>query len=128
MTKTAIRNAAAWAGVAVLKKLQAILLRDGYDLDRVKPLVASLRWYTGPHYAGLPSPCPDVTEVIGVPVLTIFPNVRRMLDSTADLPLAGDAIAQPGARGGPWTCSAAARSFARRTGCRGSPPAAPSAL
>ena len=89
------RRAAAWAGVAIVKRLVARLAADGYDLTRVRPLVASLRWYSGQVYEGLPSPCPDVTECIGVPVLTVFPNVRRSLDDTASLPLAGNQVAAP---------------------------------
>jgi len=75
------REAAAWSGVVVLKRLHRLLSRRGIDLTRVKPLVASMRIYEGEAYRDLPSPIPDISEVIGVSILTIFPNVRRVFDS-----------------------------------------------
>ena len=44
------RGAAAWSGVAVLKRLHRLLTERGYDLTRIKPLVASLRIYEGDGY------------------------------------------------------------------------------
>jgi len=89
------RCAAAWSGVAVIKRLHRLLTEEGYDLTRIRPLVASLRWYDGPLYASLPSPCPDVTETTGVAVITVFPNIRRNLDTTPGLPFAPNRITQP---------------------------------
>lgn len=89
------RCAAAWSGVAVIKRLHRLLSDDGYDLTRIRPLVASLRWYDGPLYAALPSPCPDVTEATGVAVITVFPNIRRNLDTTPGLPFVPDRVNQP---------------------------------
>ena len=74
------REAAAWAGVAVLKRLYKLLTERGYDLTRVRPLVASLRIYEGDGYKNLPSPFPDITEILGTGVLTVFPDVRRVFD------------------------------------------------
>jgi len=75
------REAAAWSGVVVLKRFHRLLTRRGIDLTRVKPLIASMRIYEGDAYRNLPSPIPDISEVIGVSILTIFPNVRRAFDS-----------------------------------------------
>jgi transaldolase len=89
------RVAAAWAGVAVLKRLQALLGERGYDLNRIKPLTASHRVYDGEGYADLPNPLLDVTEVIGTRIITVFPNIRRALDSLAPLPLNPRQIDRP---------------------------------
>jgi len=76
------RKAAAWSGIAVLKRLQGLLVSRGYDLSRIKPLVASLRIYDGNSYEGLlPSAFPDITEVLGARILSVFPNVRRSFDA-----------------------------------------------
>lgn len=79
--ETQARWAAAWSGIVVLKRLHQLLGARGYDLARVKPLIASMRVYEGQMYRGLPSPIPDVSEVIGTGILTVFPNVRRAFDS-----------------------------------------------
>lgn len=81
------REAAAWAGVAVLKRLYRLLNRKGYDLSRVKPLVASLRIYEGDGYEKLPSPFPDITEALGASIISVFPNVRRSFDTQAAVEL-----------------------------------------
>ena len=81
------REAAAWSGVAIHKRLVKLLLAQRYDLTRVRPLVASLRVYTGAGYEGLPSAIPDITEDVGTAVITVFPNVRRAFDTTPDAPL-----------------------------------------
>lgn len=75
------REAAAWSGVAVTRRLHQLLTARGCDLTRMRPLVASLRWYTGDAYSGLSNPCPDVFDCAGVSVITVFPNIRRSLDS-----------------------------------------------
>jgi len=75
------RQAAAWSGIIVLKRLHQLLDARGYDLTRVKPLIASMRVYEGKAYRGLPSPIPDISEVVGTGILTVFPNVRRAYDS-----------------------------------------------
>jgi hypothetical protein len=81
------REAAAWAGVAVLKRLYQLLQARGYDLDRVKPLVASLRIYQGEGYQRLPGPFPDITEVTGAGIISVFPNIRRPFDAQPQLDL-----------------------------------------
>jgi hypothetical protein len=90
-----VRLAAAWSGVAVLKRLQRCLAARQVDLGRVKPLIASLRVYTDEAYARLPSPIPDITEVLGVGILTVFPNVRRAFDRLPLVPLDGQSIETP---------------------------------
>ncbi len=89
------RLAAAWSGVAVLKRLHRCLTSGGVDLSRVKPLIASLRVYTDPAYTGLPSPIPDITEVLGTGIITVFPNVRRAFDQLPEIPLDGRRIEAP---------------------------------
>jgi hypothetical protein len=81
------REAAAWAGVAVLKRLYRLLNQKGYDLGRVKPLVASLRIYRGDGYERLPSAFLDITESIGASIISVFPNVRRSFDSQPEIEL-----------------------------------------
>jgi len=95
ITESQARQAAAWSGVAVLKRLHRCLVRQGIDLSRVKPLIASLRVYTDAAYAGLPGPIPDITEVVGTGILTVFPNVRRAFDHLPPIPLDGDRIEAP---------------------------------
>lgn len=90
-----VRWAAAWSGVAVHKRLLRLLKEQGYDLNQLRPLVASLRWYAGAGYEELPNPCPDVIDCLGTAVITIFPNIRRALDTTPDLPFDGAAIDEP---------------------------------
>jgi hypothetical protein len=82
------REAAAWAGIAVVKRLTDLLQQKGYDLGQVKPLVASLRIYEGDAYEGLPNPFPDMTEILGTSILSVFPNVRRAFDSQAEISFA----------------------------------------
>jgi transaldolase len=73
-------EAARWAGVEVARKTCRRLyasIRDGglgVDPVRVKVMVASLRIYG--------DWIPDVSELWGVPLVTIFPNVRRAYDAT----------------------------------------------
>lgn len=74
------RLAAAWSGVAVLKRLHSYLSRRAIHPDRVRPLIASLRVYSDSAYAALPSPIPDITEALGTGIITVFPNVRRAFD------------------------------------------------
>ena len=95
ISETQARQAAAWSGVAVLKRLHRCLASRGVDLARVRPLIASLRVYTDAAYAGLPSPIPDITEVIGTGILTVFPNVRRAFDRLPMVPLDGQRIEIP---------------------------------
>jgi transaldolase len=78
--ETQVREAAAWAGVAVVKRLYRLLNAKGYDLRRVKPLVASLRIYEGDGYERLPSAFPDITEALGAGIISVFPNIRRAFD------------------------------------------------
>ncbi len=71
-------QAARWAGVEVARKsyrrLYASRENGGLGLDpgRVKLLIASLRIYD--------DRIPDISELWGSPVITIFPNVRRAFD------------------------------------------------
>lgn len=95
LSEAEAREAAAWSGVAVHKKLLRLLEAKGYDLSHLRALVASLRWYTGPGYEGLPNPCPDVIDCMGTTVITIFPNIRHALDHTPDLPFNGRQIEEP---------------------------------
>jgi hypothetical protein len=84
------REAAAWAGVAVVKRAHALLKQRGYDLDRAQTLIASLRIYEGDSYDALPSPFPDITETIGAGVISVFPNIRHAFDRRE--PLAFDPV------------------------------------
>jgi hypothetical protein len=81
ITEAQAREAAAWSGVAVLKRLQRLLLEKGYDLADLRPLVASLRIYTGAGYENLPNAFPDITETLGTSLISVFPNVRRPFDA-----------------------------------------------
>jgi hypothetical protein len=81
------REAAAWAGILVLKRLYKLLIGRGYDLERVKPLVASLRMYEGDSYEYLPSAFPDITESLGASIISVFPNIRRAFDRWPEMVL-----------------------------------------
>ena len=89
------REAAAWSGIAVVKKLHSLLCDKGYDPRRYKPLIASLRWYTGDGYDRLPSACPDITEVLGTSLISVFPNIRRPFDELSGLVLDPDRVSAP---------------------------------
>lgn len=89
------REAAAWAGVAVMKRLHSFLLERGYDLHRIRPLVASLRIYEGPGYENLPGAFPDITEMIGTGILSVFPNIRRAFDQQPEMKLEPRRIETP---------------------------------
>lgn len=75
------REAAQWAGIAVGKRAYSILYdKDqlGLNLSAVKLLIASLRNYDNFF--------PDITELLGVPIITVFPNIRNQFDSiTCDM-------------------------------------------
>lgn len=91
-----VLEAAAWSGVAVIKKLQKLLEEKGYDLKRIKPLVASLRIYKdSPGYDRLPSAYPDVTEAIGTSIITVFPDVRHAFDLETEMVLEAHQIDEP---------------------------------
>lgn len=85
VTEKEIRSAAAYAGIAVTKRLHRLLVNRQYDLSKIRPLIASLRWYEGEGYESIASPCPDVTDCAGVSVITIFPNIRHALDNLPDI-------------------------------------------
>ena len=95
LTADEARYGAAWSGVAVQKKLLRLLKGRGYDLNHLRVLVASLRWYVGAGYEQLPDPCPDVIDCMGTTVITIFPNIRHALDFTPNLPFDGNALEAP---------------------------------
>jgi transaldolase len=79
------REAAAWAGVIVAKRLYKMLNDKGIDQSRCKILIASLRIYEGQAYQDLPSAFPDITEIIGASLLSVFPNIRHAFDQTAEI-------------------------------------------
>jgi len=89
------REAAAWSGVAVVKRLEKLLTEKGYDLVKIKPLVASLRIYEGPGYGKLPSAFPDITEQVGTSIITVFPNVRRAFDALPQIALDPRRVEEP---------------------------------
>jgi len=69
------KKAAEWAGVAVGKKAFDQLYSKknlGLDPSKIKLLIASLRNYDNFF--------PDITELIGVPIITVFPNIRNQFD------------------------------------------------
>lgn len=72
-------EAAQWAGVAVARRVYRRLYdpvgKGGMGLDHkhIRLLIASLRIYG--------DWLPDISEVWGVPCITVFPNVRRAFDS-----------------------------------------------
>jgi transaldolase len=70
------RKVAQYAGVAVAKKAYKLLYSKenlDYNPAKVKLLVASLRNYNNFF--------PDITELLGVPIITVFPNIRHQFDS-----------------------------------------------
>jgi transaldolase len=87
INEAAAREAAAWAGVAVIKRLYNLLGERDYNLGRVKLLIASLRIYEGDGYAHLPSAFPDITEVMGASIISVFPNIRRAFDTQMEVRL-----------------------------------------
>jgi hypothetical protein len=90
------REAAAWSGVAIVKRLEELLAEKGYDLGKVRPLVASLRIYEeGPGYDRLPSAFPDVTEQVGTGIITVFPNVRHAFDEAGEIDLDARRVEAP---------------------------------
>ncbi len=72
-------EAARWAGVEVARKAAYRLYSArekgglGVDPDKVKIMIASLRIYD--------DWIPDISELWGIPLITIFPNVRRAYDA-----------------------------------------------
>ncbi|HOQ98592.1 MAG TPA: transaldolase family protein [Anaerolineae bacterium] len=95
LVEARLREAAAWSGIAVLKRLQRLLVERGYDLARLKPLIASLRIYEGENYRHLPSSFLDITEALGTGILSVFPNVRRAFDALPQLELDPQRIDRP---------------------------------
>jgi transaldolase len=82
-------EAARWAGVEVARKARERLYAPrseggmGIDSAKVKIMIASLRIYG--------DWIPDVSELWGVPLITIFPNVRRAYDAR-ERPMAPEAV------------------------------------
>jgi transaldolase len=74
-------EAARWAGVAVARKANRALYSEGsglnVDAKRVRIMIASLRIYDDGRDGGW---IPDVSELWGIPLITVFPNVRRAFD------------------------------------------------
>jgi hypothetical protein len=81
--EAAARRAAAWSGVIIARRLYQALKEHGIDQRRAKILIASLRIYQGESYRGLPSAFPDITEITGARLLSVFPNVRYAYDHAA---------------------------------------------
>jgi transaldolase len=85
-------QAARWAGVEVARKACRRLYAQeaeggmGVDPARVKVMIASLRVYD--------EWVPDLTELWGVPLVTLFPNVRRAYDG-APRPAPAPALSAP---------------------------------
>lgn len=70
------RKTAQYAGVAVAKKAYKLLYSKknlGYNPAKVKLLIASLRNYDDFF--------PDITELVGISIITVFPNIRHQFDS-----------------------------------------------
>lgn len=82
-------EAARWAGVEVARKAWERLYAPkskgglGIDSEKVKIMIASLRIYG--------DWIPDISELWGVPLITIFPNVRRAYDAR-ERPLVPEAV------------------------------------
>lgn len=89
------RQAAAWAGIAVTRKLHHVLTRNGYDVTRVRPLIASARVYEGAFHEGLPHPYMDLTEIVGINLITVFPKIRRPFDALPYPNFDGCRVEQP---------------------------------
>jgi hypothetical protein len=68
---------------------------NGYDLERIKLLIASLRVYEGDAFIGLPSSIPDITETLGTGILSIFPDIRRVFDAQRSMQLDPRRIESP---------------------------------
>lgn len=74
-----LAQAGRWAGVAVAKRLYQKLYAPvdeggrAYNSKRIRMIIASLRNYDGSF--------PDISEVIGVPVITVFPDIRCAFDA-----------------------------------------------
>ncbi len=83
--EAAARQAAAWSGVIIAKRLYQALRERGIDQSRCKILIASLRIYQGEHYRALPNAFPDITEITGARLLSVFPNVRYAYDHAAPI-------------------------------------------
>lgn len=89
------RQAAAWAGILVARRLYQLLQHKNIAQERVKILIASLRIYQGEMYADLPSAFPDITETMGARLLSVFPNIRRAFDHSSGIHLYSHQIAEP---------------------------------
>lgn len=95
ISEGAIREAAAWAGVAIARRLHAFLQKHGIDTRTVRTLIASLRIYRGDGYENLPGPFPDITECLGAGIISVFPNIRGPYDRANNASLSPDAMARP---------------------------------
>lgn len=89
------RQAAAWSGVIIAKRLYQVMNERGIDQSRAKILIASLRIYQGESYQALPSAFPDITEITGARLLSVFPNVRYAYDHAAPVDIHPDQIEAP---------------------------------
>ena len=85
--EAAARQAAAWSGVIIAKRLYQALKSAALTTSRCKILIASLRIYQGENYQALPSAFPDITEITGARLLSVFPNVRYAYDHAAAVDL-----------------------------------------
>ncbi len=89
------REAAAWAGVIIAKRLHNMLIDNGIDQNRTKILIASLRIYEGEAYQYLPNAFPDITEITGAQLLSVFPNVRHAFDHSGKITIEPCQIESP---------------------------------
>ncbi len=96
--EAAARQAAAWSGVIIAKRLYQVLNERGIDQCRAKILIASLRIYQGESYQALPSAFPDITEITGARLLSVFPNVRYAYDHAAPVDIQPNQIEARAAR------------------------------
>jgi transaldolase len=82
-------EAARWAGIEVARKAALRMYAPpaqgglGVDSSKVKIMIASLRIYE--------DWIPDISELWGIPLITIFPNVRRAYDA-GERPLEPDTV------------------------------------
>jgi hypothetical protein len=89
-----VRKAAAWAGVVIAKRLHSYI-ENTPQRERIKSLIASLRFYQGGGYQDLPSPCPDISETVGSGIISVFPNIRRAFDRLEEIELTPHQVEGP---------------------------------
>ena len=69
---------------------------EGLQGRELGMVVASRRIYKdGAGYERLPSPYPDITEDLGVSIITVFPNVRHAFDLEPEMDLKPEQVVEP---------------------------------